>query len=368
MDGRHWRLGSLSALSAIAMVTTGCSLGSIGNASPSRSFSDGSFRWTLTRLEGATPDTQIGWLDNETVLFIGSNKSYNRSQEIRGLYAWNRKSPARLILANAGRYCFDGKTWTAITAEKQKGSPEPIYRRYRVNPGDLSTTWIGPDEVGPIKGYQNQYTCRDEKRPDQLAGRYWNALRPQDGFLDFGADGTQNQEAHLLSADLKNKTPIAINTKNPSSQTIKYSRYSGAYIIYDYLFSLNTLASWNKEKTFVVHQLKPDGKARKIMVNAGPWSKEVGGDRSINPTRAGFAISSKAGQTTTSAENGLFLVKTKRRFIKLDGGVIRSAETSPDGCKLTYTQTTSALQTHLKTANFCAQPPTPDEANQHSAP
>jgi len=194
LAARLGRLGTLATFATLATLATACRPGSHGNASPTRTFSDGAFRWTLTRLEGATPETQIGWLDDETVLFIGSNDSTNGSPEIRGLYSWNRKSPARLVLADAYRFCFDGKAWTAQTAEAQNASNELIYRRYRLNPADLSTTWIGPDKVGPSKGYPNPYTCLDEKHPNQLKGRHWDVLPHRMGIWTLGQMGAKTSK------------------------------------------------------------------------------------------------------------------------------------------------------------------------------
>jgi hypothetical protein len=356
LAARLGRLGTLATFATLATLATACRPGSHGNASPTRTFSDGAFRWTLTRLEGATPETQVGWLDDETVLFIGSNDSTNGSPEIRGLYSWNRKSPARLVLADAYRFCFDGKAWTAQTAEAQNASNELIYRRYRLNPADLSTTWIGPDKVGPSKGYPNPYTCLDEKHPNQLKGRHWDALRPQDGYLDFGSDGSQNQQVQLITPDLTTIVPLGFTTKFPSGRATKFSEFSQEYIVYDIVFSRETLAEWNKKNKFTVHLISPKGYARPIEIGTGPWSDQSGGDRSIELTKAGIAVSSKAGSRDLKSPTGLFLLRPDQPFTKLDHGIISALTTSPDGCNLTYIQTIQPLETSAKTAHVCPPP------------
>lgn len=350
------RMGRLATFATLATLATACRPGSHGNASPTRTFSDGAFRWTLTRLEGATPETQVGWLDNETVLFIGTKHSIDGSPEISGLYAWNRKSPARLVLANAYRFCFDGKTWTVRTGEPQPGRDDLIYRRYRLNPTDLSTTWIGPDQVGPSTGYPNQYTCLDEKHPDQLKGRHWDVLRPQDGYLDFGAEGSRNQQVQLIDPDFTVIIPLGFTIKYPSGRMTSFSEFAQGYIAYDMVFSRETLAEWNEKKNFTVQLISPKGYARQIEVGTGPWSTQSGGDRSIELTKAGIAVSSKAGSRGLKSPIGLFLLRPDQTYTKLDSGIIRALATSPDGCNLTYIQTIQRLETSAKTAHVCPPP------------
>lgn len=364
------RMGRLSTLVTYATLTalaTACRPGSHSNASPTRTFSDGSFRWTLTHLEGATPETQIGWLDDETVLFIGTKHSTEGSPEINGLYAWNRKSPARLVLADAYRFCFDGTTWTIRTGEPQPGRNDLIYRRYRLNPSDLSTSWIGPDQVGPSTGYLHPYTCNEEKHPTQLKGRSWDALRPQDGYLDFGALSSRNQEAFLTSPDFRNRTALGFTVRYPAGATAKFSALTGTYIAYDLVFSPNTLAKWNREQKFTIHMITPKGSARQINVSAGPWSEQLGGDRSIEISKLGLGISSKGGSQTNNSTSGVYLLRQDKTFAKLDHGIIDSLSASPGGCELTYIQTGRNREAYLKTASIC-QPPSNNETKQPLAP
>lgn len=358
------RLGVVSALSILAMAIAGCGMGARGNSSPSRTLSDGSFRWTLTRLEGATAETQIGWLDNETVLFIGSNDSADGSPEIRGLYAWNQKSPARLVLADAYRFCYDGKTWTVQTGEEQDGSNDLIYRRYRLNPSDLSTTWIGPDEAGRSDGFPNPYTCRHEKYPISLRDRHWTALRPQDGYLDFGADRRRNQQVELITSDPTKRIPLGFRIKDPSGRIVQFSEFLKSYIIYDAVFSMQTLSDWEKQGNLIIHLVDPKGYLRKFKIGAGPWSERSEGDRSIEPTSQGIAVSTKAGDEGLNSPIGLYLQKPDNSFTKLDNGIITELKTSPDGCNLTYIQNTRPLEVYLKTAHVCTSPSHSNKAKQ----
>ena len=367
LAARMGRLGTLATFATLATLATACRPGSHGNASPTRTFSDGNFRWTLTRLEGATPETQVGWLDDETVLFIGTKHSIDGSPEISGLYAWNRKSPARLVLPDAYRFCFDGKTWTVRTGEPQPGRDDLIYRRYRLNPTDLSTTWIGPDQVGPSTGYLHPYTCSKEKRPTPLEAHHWDALRPQEGYLDFGADGSFNQEISLISPSLKSQTPLGLRTRYPSGRITKFSRFTGSYIIYDMGFSSETLGEWNQTKRFPIYTVSPKGYVHRIDVSAGPWSQQFGGDRSIEIAKTGLGISSKGGHRSRTSPSGVYLLRQENAYTKLDHGIIDSLSASPGGCELAYIQTIKRLEPYLQTANLCL-PTKQDETKQSSAP
>ena len=361
------RLVTLAALSISTSLTTGCRPGAQGNASPTHTYSDGDFRWTITRLEGATPETQVGWLDNETVLFIGTNHSTNGSPEISGLYAWDRKSPAKLVLADAYRFCFDGSAWTISTGEPQPRKEGLRYRRYRLNPIDLTTIWIGPDRTGPSSRLPNPYTCKQEKHPMELEGRHWDALRPKDGYLDFGAVGSRNQEVALINPRLTTRKPLGFATNYPTGRSTKYSEFAKEYTVYDVTFSAETLEGWSKGKKFPIHVINPKGSARRIDVSPGPWSQRYGGDRSIEIIQKGLGISSKGGDNSQDSPSGVYLLRQDHTFTKLDQGIAESLIASPDGCGLAYIQTIKSHEAHLRVATLCP-PPRENETNQPTSP
>jgi hypothetical protein len=353
LSARIGRLGTLATYATLAALATACRPGSHSNASPTRTFSDGSFRWTLTRLEGATPETQVGWLDNETVLFIGTKHSTDGSAEINGLYAWNQKSPARLVLADAYRFCFDGTTWTIRTGEPQPGRDDLIYRRYRLNPSDLSTSWIGPDHVGPSTGYLHPYTCNEEKHLPQLQGRYWEPLRPQNGFLDLGANGSRGEEVHLLNANLKRRISLGFRAEEPTSTKVHFSRFKNEYLIHRFGFSEEVLRSWTQRGGLDVILLESDGLVRRINVTPGPWSETLPGDRSIELSKPGIIISSKAGSRLRETPAGIYLIRNSQRNSKLDSGLTRNISISPDGCKVAYNRSRKEPGDNLASINLC---------------
>lgn len=348
---------TLGTLVTLSTLTSACRPGSVGNASPSQTFTDGNFRWTLTRLEGASPERQVGWLDNETILFIGSNDSFGGAPEISGLYAWNRKSPARLVLAHAYRFCFDGKSWTAKTAEPQPGSNELVYRRYRVNSSDLSTAKLGSDERGQSNGYLNPYTCNEEKYPPQLSGRHWDRLRPGDGYLDIGATGSHNQEIHLVSPGFTNRIPLKARIEEPTGRKTRYSRFKRSYTIYDIVFSPHTLARWNSKGQFTIHSISPNGGTQEINVRPGPWSLPYGGDRAIELAKPGIVIATKGGPKGKSSPVGLYLLRNNNQHTRIDTEVIESLSVSPNGCELAYIRYPRRLVVKLQSINLCSTPP-----------
>ena len=350
-------LATLSTVVALSTLVSACRPRSVGNASPSQTFTDGNFRWTLTRLEGASPERQVGWLDNETILFIGSNDSHGSTPEISGLYAWNRKGPARLVLPHAYRFCFDGKTWTAKTAEPQSGTNELVYRRYRMNPSDLSTAKLGADQTGPSHGSLNPYTCNWEMYPAQLSGRHWDHLRPQDGYLDFGASGSRNQEVHLLRPDLKKRIPLGTRIEEPTGRKTRYSAFLNSYTVNDIVFSPHTLESWNREGRFIVHSIRPDGTSKDTNIRPGPWSLPYGGDRAIELAKPGIVIASKGGPEGKSSPIGLYLIRGKNKHTRIDTEVIESLSVSPNGCEVAYIRHPRRLIVTLQVINLCTNPP-----------
>jgi hypothetical protein len=358
-------LATLSTVVALSTLVSACRPRSVDNASPSQTFTDGNFRWTLTRLEGASPERQVGWLDNETILFIGSNDSYGGTPEISGLYAWNRKGPARLVLPHAYRFCFDGKTWSTRTEERQAGNSELTHQRYRLNPLSLSIAKLEPKEAEPSNGFANPYTCKKEKHPQTLIGHYWEPLRPQDGYVDFGKVGSRNQEAVLIRPKHQTLTPLAIKMEEPIGAYVTFSSFRSGYIIYNLGLTTEALKGWQSNGSFPVYLLQSSGRVRRINVGTGPWSAPLTGDRSFELSIRGIVVSSKAGSRLKDTPSGIYLARNNNDFTKLAKGIANNLSISPDGCGLAYSQSEPGRKDRLLYINLCTSPDLSNhEANQ----
>ncbi|MEB3255536.1 MAG: hypothetical protein VKJ05_04015, partial [Synechococcaceae cyanobacterium] len=154
------RMPMALTLALLSTVLAACQARHAEQTSTTEVRSDGRFHWTLTRLGNATATNQIEWLDNNTILFIGVDKA-KRS----GLFAWDLRGKARLILPDAYRLCFDGKIWRALVTRQDPINQKKSYTRYKINPTDLTTTRIGPMASPPGGGYSDAYTCDEEPFP-----------------------------------------------------------------------------------------------------------------------------------------------------------------------------------------------------------
>jgi hypothetical protein len=340
----------LGLLAALALVT-GCVPRQDNNPSPSQVRSDGRFRWTVTRLRGVYPSYLMGWLNNRTILFIG-----HRGPQEEGLYAWDQRGPARLVLAKAFRFCHDGKRWFVLVSTQIPGSDRRGSDRYLLNPSDLSSQRLGP--IGSVhNSYLNTYTCQNEPFPEVMRGREWEPLRPADGYLDFGADGQRNQEAFLVRPDQRTRLPLGFLTPQPMSMVALYSELAKKYLVYDADFSLEELQSWSDRGHLDIKMLMPNGQVGSLRIIAGPWSAAMGGDRKIMLAADGIAFSTSGGSSGSDATTGLYLIRQDKSYFHLDTGIIPFVEISPDGCGITYHTSLERKPPELRSINLCTSTP-----------
>jgi hypothetical protein len=83
----------------------GRSMGVWDTQSSSHRLSDGRQSQTMTLLRGGVTAHQIGWLNKDKILFIGSSRTKSRR-----LYAWDLLVPGRLVLPGTFRFYYNGQT------------------------------------------------------------------------------------------------------------------------------------------------------------------------------------------------------------------------------------------------------------------
>jgi hypothetical protein len=345
---RITRLPLTLTLALLPTLLTGCQTKQEAEANATEVRSDGRFRWTLTRLKDVSPTQQFEWLDNETILLIGVDKA-KRS----GLFAWNRKDKARLLLPNAYRLCFDGETWRALVSKPDPISQTRSYIRYLINPKDLTATGIGTMASPEGGGYSNIYTCDEEPYLHELKGRSWIPLRPTDGYLDLGSDLRKEEEIALVKPHHQGRFPLGVKAKNTMTVTAQHSSYTNTYILYDIGFTLTDLQSWQASNKYTIYTLTTPTNVKPITIRSGPWSEVRGGDRAIEIAKHGLVISSKGGARTKPDSAGVYIIKSDNTFSKLDDDLIESPNISPNGCNLAYRRSTANQFDELRTINLC---------------
>jgi hypothetical protein len=270
-------------------------------------------------------------------------------------------------LAHAYRFCFDGKSWSARTGEPQTGNNQLTQQRYRLNPSDLSIAKLEPKEAEPSNGFLNPYTCKKEKHPSTLISHYWQPLRPQDGFVDFGKVGSRNQEAALIRPNLKTRIPLSIKMREPIGAYTTFSNFGSGYIIYNLGFTTEALKDWQSHGNLHVFLLQSNGPIQRINVGTGPWSAPLTGDRSFELSRHGIVVSSKAGSRLKDTQSGVYLIRENNDFTKLDEGIINNISIAPDGCGLAHIQSGTGSKDRLTHISLCTPPdPTSHETNQRN--
>lgn len=342
------RLPRTLTLALLASLLAACQPKGGGEASPTEVRTDGGFRWTLTRLRNVSPTQQFEWLNNETILLIGVDNT-----KTSGLFAWDRKGKARLVLPNAYRLCFDGETWRAIVSTVDKKTQKRSHTRYQINPTSLKATRIGPVAKHSGHTIPSFYTCNEEHYPNKPLERQWIPLRPKDGHLEFGSKWEHPEATRYEKPGAKEKPRLDLRISDATKAEAHYSRYRNAYIIYDAGFTMADLLSWQASGIFTIYALVEPGRVQPIVVRSGPWSEMTGGDRAIRISRDGIVVSSKGGSRRKEPISGIYLILSNQTFIKLDNELIESPTISPDGCNLAYRRTGDKRSDALISTNLC---------------
>lgn len=349
---RGRRVPGLSLRLTLALLPTllaSCQARQGDEANPTEIRSDGRFRWTLTRLANVSPTQQFEWLDNETILLIGVDKT-----KTRGLFAWDRKDKARLLLPDAYRLCFDGETWRALVNKQDPNSQTRSHIRYQINPKDLTVTRIGPMASPKGGGYFNIYTCNEEPYPKELSEGPWIPLRPEDGYILLGHNWERNQEALLVEPRSGARTPLGFRVNDPTTLLSHYSDYGRYYVLYDTSLSLQELQTWNKSGEYTIFSLTAPANIQAIRIKQGPWSEARAGDREFEIARHGIIISSKGGAPRKTNNAGIYIIRKDHTFTRLDNGFIESPTISANGCRLAYKRSQKGPLGRLTSINLCA--------------
>lgn len=325
-------LAHLAISITIGSATTGCQLLlPIAPKDLIRTETDGKLSWRTFEHRSLMTEHQLGWINNETVLLVGS-----RNPEGRGIYAWNPGSRPRMIVKGGYRFCFDGKKWTAIAGIPKKGTSRNEYIRHEINPNSLDTTTLGAMRQEAGFNTASYFTCNDEDLPKILKGRGLEILRPSDGFLDFGQHGEMNQMLTLIKSDATTRINTNILLANPLSTTVEYNSYPQTYLIYSLSFSPDVIKQWKASNQHTIWKIQPNGESTTITIPAGPWLDTGGGDKSFAISRLGLLISSKGFGDPHQWQAGVFLIRADRSHSKISSGSSERLSVSPNGCRVAW--------------------------------
>jgi hypothetical protein len=293
--------------------------------------------WASTNWSG-----DVYWLDNERVLFLGSEHGKLVAQEHQALLVWDTtKHSITMLKQNISWLCYrNGVVLLSQKIDNPAGGPWK-YRFFR----------------GPL-GREQPYEQDSKDLPDRLncravktnagherghSGRY---LIEGHGYLDLGdkhASPRMNPPVMFFrQADSEGVTlPFGVR----QVENIEYYNFKKAYFLYGWFFDEKTggvTTLWPKNLPHPVWWLTPEGSTTEVLIPSGPWN--AGGGVLFTPSQRGVLVTYQGGVKSNrdAGTQGVYLVQQNGVTKELIGGFVHRPGLSPDGCKIAFSHAPNA--------------------------
>jgi hypothetical protein len=315
-----------------------------------------------SKLEGALNNGgAVKWMDNDRVIFSSSkpgakpeDKRYPTG-ETSQIVIWDTTKDSVTVYADGflqcysdGRviyqisYGFDGGLWTEKRRVGEMGKEQ-----------DMSLSWPGSP---PLERGYNNYSCNSYS---SLGYTTWQEIyRPQSSFNvarlheDHGYLDLYTKQKLIPGVKFYRENDYPIKYYRPGQPPIElgivrggitgrpvFSKYANAYVL-DQLIPDRRSVEASQPHQFpvgppAVHLLSPEGEITTLTYPDALY--QITTAYRINISRAGLLIAAAAGERFNPSwkTTGLFLARGEK-VVKLVNDYVRSAEVSPDGCKVVF--------------------------------
>lgn len=278
----------------------------------------------------------VYWLDNERVLFLGSEDGKPVAKEHEALLEWDTTKNSIVVQKqNISSLCYRNDI---VLLGQKIDNPAGGPWKYRFFRGPLGKEQPYEQDA---KNLPDPLNCRTVKTNAGYerghSGRY---LIEGHGYLDLGdkhASSRMNPPVIFFKeADPKG---VALPFGVRQIERIDYFDFKGAYFLYGWFFDpsiggVTTL--WPKNLPHPVWWLTPEGTVIEMKVPSGLWN--AGGAVLFDPTLKGIVVTYHGGfkSYTNPGTQGVYLVREDGRTQKLISGFAIRVGVSPNGCKIAF--------------------------------
>lgn len=273
-------------------------------------------------------DSDVQWLDNDRVIFIGSRPGETRIEDgiqfsKNDLYVWNTVSGE---IAREVELSFVSGLCVAPGYIRVHYKREGVSYVRAGKPGlttearlDVEARKAGVFAVSPV-------SCR-EYNTAQLSMRYGDRALPLLRSGEVLDRGPLYEAGTLRYFPEEGGKPIAL-TRIPNRDVISIPKYSQHLDKYVFSELRTHISARNAERVWLLDRT---GTVEEITIPAGPW---MASSIMAYPTRAGWVVRSVARSFAKDmGDAGIYVVRdgTASRFVT---GFPYALTVSPDGCKL----------------------------------
>jgi hypothetical protein len=294
--------------------------------------------WASTNWSG-----DVYWLDNERVLFLGSEHGKFVVQEHQALLAWDTtKHSITMLKQNISWLCYrNGVVLLSQKIDNLAGGPW----KYRFFRGPLGEEQPYEQDAKDIPDRLNcrvvKINAADGRRPP---GRY---LLEKDGYLgrdkNQPSDQRANSPAMYFKGEESEGIPLPFGVRQVES--IEYYDFRKAYFLYGWFYDAKiggVTTLWPKTLPHPVWWLTREGSTTEVLIPSGPWN--AGGGVLFTPSQRGVLVTYQGGVKSDRdpGTQGVYLVQGNGATKKLIGGFVHRPGLSPDGCKIAFSHAPNA--------------------------
>ena len=275
----------------------------------------------------AIHSAEIYWLDNERILFKGSEET-EKTKHYTGKFnisIWELGKGIKKYTKNVKPslcYNSDGIIYYELSEADAQGNGQYLYGKF----GKENTYKKTKD----LKYYWDQMNCKLTERETVIKQRKGSAIRPlldRHGYLNLGpVRGYATSKEFIKLYRPSDQQGISLPIQAQSLSHVYYYEFKKAYLIN------------NSKVSKRFWWLYPDGKVEEVSASFGAGL----------PTRQGMVLGTgKAKSDYDPGTVGMYLV-SDGKFIRLIAGYAIDVTVSPDGCKLAFVHYPYLKATSLK--------------------
>lgn len=293
----------------------------------------------------------VYWLDNQRVLFLGSEHGKPVSKEHEAVVVWDTaKNSVTVQKHNISSLCYrNGIVLLGQKIDNPAGGPWK-YRFFRGSLGKEQPYEKDPEDLPDPLNCRTVKTNAGSERDH--SGRY---LIEGHGYLDLGdkhASPRMNPPVMFFKeADPKG---VALSFGVRQIESIEYYDFKKAYFLYGGFFNASTgvvTTPWPKTMHHPAWWLTPEGTVTEVMIPSGVWNS--GGSVQLTPSQQGILVTYHGGVKSDRdpGTQGGYLVQDNGMTQKLIGGFVHHIGLSPGGCKIAFSHAPNAEADRLDQKN-----------------
>lgn len=274
----------------------------------------------------ANIETTVGWLDNDKIVFQGTENTTPRIGEDT-ISIWKIGAGVRIYKKHVKGLCFHYQNISYFSnddaSKPRQKYAGPFGEEIPVDDKTTDTQACGSvAEFGPIR---------------QL--RHLWPLMPGHGAIDLGPirgrESLENTPVALIQKDGGERKVLPLYRREIAG--FLYYPFRQAYWVwsdyYDPITKIN-FGNWPADLPRPQWWLTPDGKVTEIVIPA-PWNRSSA--YSYFPTKEGVVIIGHDQRHPSSLDdNGMYLLRPNSTVETIIRGAISNVAVSPDGCSVAF--------------------------------